>query len=89
MNFSVNVSEFVAFGLDSFGSQVPLNLTPVEYTLGTVTYSDDNGSSYTYDPFAGSPPTHDSNVTDFSAVIVEELEIGDSVTMLYKAKVQN
>jgi len=66
------LSPFVMFGINTYGAGVPFQLvdgTPVSgLTIGTITYSDDNGATYTYVPSSGgggAPAGYDANVTNW------------------------
>jgi uncharacterized repeat protein (TIGR01451 family) len=66
------LSPFVMFGLNTYGAGVPFQLvdgTPASgLSIGTITYSDDNGATYTYVPTSGgggAPAGYDANVTNW------------------------
>ncbi|MDF1820861.1 MAG: DUF11 domain-containing protein [Alcanivoracaceae bacterium] len=64
--------QFVAFAINTFGAATPFRFTdgatPSGLTLGTPSYSDDGGITYTYTPMSGgggAPAGYDANVTHF------------------------
>jgi uncharacterized repeat protein (TIGR01451 family) len=66
------LSPFVMFGLNTYGAGVPFQLVegaPVSgLTIGTTTYSNNNGATYTYTPTSGgggAPAGYDANVTNW------------------------
>lgn len=66
------LSSFAMFGLNSYGAGQPFQLvngTPTSgLTIGTTTYSNDNGATYTYTPVSGgggAPAGYDANVTNW------------------------
>ena len=66
------LSPFVMFGLNSYGTGIPFQLvegSPASgLTIGTTSYSNDNGATYTYIPVSGgggAPAGFDANVTNW------------------------
>lgn len=66
------LSQFVMFGLDTYGSGQPFQLvngSPASgLSMGTITYSNDNGATYGYTPVSGgggAPAGYDANVTNW------------------------
>ncbi len=71
------LSPFSMLRVDTYGALSPFQLTegaPVSgITLGTTTYSDDNGATYTYVPSSGgggAPVGYDANVTNWNIDMV-------------------
>ncbi len=67
------LSPFSMLRIDTYGASTPFQLTegvPVSgVTLGTITYSNDNGTTYTYTPVSGNggaPAGYDANVTNWN-----------------------
>ncbi len=66
------LSPFVMFGLNTYGAGAPFQLvegTPASgLTIGTATYSNNNGATYLYTPTSGgggAPAGYDANVTNW------------------------
>ncbi|WP_455200560.1 hypothetical protein [Kaarinaea lacus] len=66
------LSPFVMFGLNTYGVGVPFQLvegTPASgLSIGSITYSDDNGVTFSYTPTSGgggAPAGYDANVTNW------------------------
>jgi uncharacterized repeat protein (TIGR01451 family) len=66
------LSPFSMLGINTYGASIPFQLTdgsPASgVTLGTISYSNDNGATYTYVPVSGgggAPAGYDANVTNW------------------------
>lgn len=88
-------NRFLFFRLDTFGANQPFQLVdgvPASgVTLGTVSYSDDDGATFTYTPASGAggaPAGFDGLITDFNALINGTLPAGGSFTLNYDAAIR-
>ena len=88
-------SRFLFFRLDTFGAGQPFQLVdgvPASgVSLGTVSYSDDDGTTFTYVPASGAggaPAGFDGVLTDFRAIINGTLPAGGSFTLNYDAAIR-
>ncbi|MEN6473902.1 MAG: hypothetical protein ABFD81_07815 [Syntrophaceae bacterium] len=90
------LSRYVAWSLDGYGSGVPFNLTqgtPASgLTLGTPVYSADNGSTWTYTPVSGggeAPAGYDGNVTNWKIPMAGTMNAdGANFSIYYKARIK-
>lgn len=88
------LSPFSMLGIDTYGSSIPFQLTegtPASgITLGTISYSNNNGATYSYVPVSGgggAPTGYDANVTNFQIQMSGTMNpSGSNFTLQYQAK---
>lgn len=88
-------SPYTAFGLNTYGAGVPFQLTqgsPVSsLTMGTATYSNDNGVTYLYTPTSGggaAPAGYDGNMTNWKLPMTGIMNAGGKFDIQYKMVVE-
>jgi uncharacterized repeat protein (TIGR01451 family) len=89
------LSPFSMLGIDTYGASIPFQLTdgsPASgVTLGTITYSNDNGATYTYVPVSGgggAPAGYDANITNWKIQMSGTMNpSGSNFTIQYQAKI--
>ncbi len=82
---------FTHFGMNSYGVNVPFQFieggTPSTLTLGTPTWSNNNGSTWTYTLSSGSggaPAGYDGPVTNFRLPMIGSMPPGSSFSVRYR-----
>jgi uncharacterized repeat protein (TIGR01451 family)/fimbrial isopeptide formation D2 family protein len=78
------ISEFVELFNDKYGVAVPFDIASPSFTPGTITFSDDDGGTFTHVP--NSP--YDGTATNYRVIVTEGLGPSDTFDMTYEVRVQ-